>query len=276
MNENQAKPENLLDATDCLEAVGVFRGWKNFLFVVVTCCLLLLQISFWVVNLNLVKTGNETGPPAETDSPVLMEEQAKPADDPETKKAGLTAEAPESDKVRLVAPVDINKIERAAEQVASEPNTPAKAAPKKAGVLPTTRFKHVAWLIRLLNFVLIPAAILYCLTMLFSLKVSLLGRLGGINHISRAFFLSLLMLVLIFPWQRFFFFADILAGVIYMPAELAAWVKWYAGQDHRILAAIPYYLRFTGYWLVAMLLLIFSLLRSTRWAKATLRRLEII
>jgi hypothetical protein len=35
-------------------------------------------------------------------------------------------------------------------------------------------------------------------------------------------------------------------------------------------------LRFFGYWLLAMLLLIFSQLRTGRWTKATLRRLEVI
>ena len=50
MNENQAGPGSLLDTTDCLEAIGVFRGWKNFLFIIVVLCLLLLQICFWVVN----------------------------------------------------------------------------------------------------------------------------------------------------------------------------------------------------------------------------------
>jgi hypothetical protein len=50
MNEEEGRKENLIDTTDCLEAVGVFRGWKNFLFIVAICCLVLLQVSFWLVD----------------------------------------------------------------------------------------------------------------------------------------------------------------------------------------------------------------------------------
>ena len=108
--------------------------------------------------------------------------------------------------------------------------------------------------------------------MLFSLKVSLLGRLGGINHISRAFFLSLTFLVLLLPWQRFF--GGVVAGAIYTPGEL---LRWYTVETTGgIFGIIFYYLRFTGYWLLVVLLLIFAQLRSARWAKATIRRLEVI
>ena len=55
MNENQGRQVNLVETTDCLEAVGVCRGWKNFLFVIVALCLLLLQASFWLVDTGYVK-----------------------------------------------------------------------------------------------------------------------------------------------------------------------------------------------------------------------------
>jgi hypothetical protein len=260
MNENQAKQDNLLDTTDCLEAVGVFRGWKNFLFIIVTCCLLLLQALFWVVNVELVKIDNETGVPTKTESPAVVGKDIKLPEKVET--------------ITIKLADDANTIERAAKQVAADSNVPAAESPKKTNFLSAITFKHLAWVIRFLNFVLIIAATLYCLTMLFSLKVSLLGRLGGINHISQAFFLSLTFLVLLLPWQRFF--GPVIKGAIYTPDELVTWVRWYAGESRGIFAAILFYLRFTGYWVLVMLLLIFSLLRSTRWIKATLRRLEII
>jgi hypothetical protein len=132
----------------------------------------------------------------------------------------------------------------------------------------------VRFLIRFLDFVLILAAILLCLTMVFSLKISLLGRLGGINHISRAFFLSLLFVVLILPWQKFF--GPMVKGAIYTPAELARWLDWYKDPASGLLGMVLYYLRFTGYWVLVMLVGILSQVRSGRWARATLRRLEII
>ncbi len=242
MNESHDKPNNLVDTSDCLEAIGVFRGWKNFLFAIVVLCLLLLQVSFWLVNLGYVKTAEEV----------------------ESEPSAVVAE-------------DSDQIEAAAKKVTTEPNQPAEAAPQQPQQQPSPlfdsiKFKHLAWLIRFVNFVLILAAILYCLTMLFSLKISLLGRLGGINHISRAFFLSLAFLVLLLPWQRFF--AGVVVGAMYSPGEL---VRWHTVETTGgILGIIFYYLRFAGYWLLVLLLLILSQLRSSRWAKATIRRLEMI
>ena len=233
MNDNQAKESSLVDTTDCLEAVGVFRAWKNAFFVIAIVCLLLLQASFC-----LVKTGYVT-----------------PADD--TPAVGVQ-----------------EQIKKAAEKVTTDPNLPITAAPQqqqKSSIFELT-FGRLAWLIRFFNFVLILTAILYCLTMLFVLKVSLLGRLGGINHIARAFFLSLAFAVFLMPWQRFF--PDLVFGAMYTPAELQ--IACAKADNYNIFYTILHYLRFTGYWLLVLLLLIFAQLRSSRWSKAILRRLEVI
>ena len=238
MNENQAKPDNLADTTDCLEAVNVFKGWKNFFFIIVILCLLLLQGSFWLVNTDYVKTGDD----AKNDSSAAVAKDAK-------------------------------ELKETAEKVTGEPNQPAKAAAERQPRwLFDIKFKHLRGLIQFVNFVLILTAILYCLTMLFSLKVSLLGRLGGINHIARAFFLSLVFVVLVLPWQRFF--AGVVVGAMYTPDELLS--RCAAAKDYHIFDTTLHYLRFTGYWLLVLLLLIFSQLSSGRWAKAILRRLEVI
>jgi hypothetical protein len=253
MNEREEKPSNLLDTTDCLEAVGVFRGWKNFLFIIIILCLVLLQISFWLVNLGYAEVE-------------------------EGKEEVSTVAVKEAEQIVEAAGEAKGEIEKAAKQVAGEANEPAEAAPQRAerqerapGFSIIT-FGHLAGLIRFFDFVVILAAALYCLTMLFGLKVSLLGRLGGINHISRAFFLSLLGLVLLLPWQRFF--AGVVAGAIYTPGEL---LRWYTIETTGgIFGIIVYYLRFTGYWVIVLLFLIFAQIRSVRWAKAILRRLEVI
>ncbi len=249
MDEKQGKQNNLIDTTDCLEAISVFRGWKNLLFIITVCCLLLLQACFWLVNTGYIKTDDTESGPA----------------------AALIEDTQEQAAARK------DEIEKAAKQVAAEPNQPAKAEvaqqQPQQQVAPHFRikFKQLAWLIRFLNFVLIPAAALYCLTMLFSLKVSLLGRLGGINHICRAFFLSLVFLVLLLPWQRFF--AGVVFGAIYTPGEL---LTSCTAETRSIFGTAFHYYRFTGHWLLVLLLLIFSQLRSIRWAKAILRRLEVI
>jgi len=233
MNETKPKENVLIDTTDCLEAVGVFRGWKNFLFVISLCCLLLLQASFLVVKFDLVPAGADA--------------------------SAAGAAGPE-------------QIKEAAGKISADPNQiiTAISEPQKSSLFGMT-FEILASLIRFFDFVLILTAVLYCLTMLFSLKVSLLGRLGGINHIARAFFLSLLFAVLIMPWQRFF--PGVVFGAMYTPAELQSAC---AKASNNIFALTFHYLRFTGFWLVVLLLLIFAQLRSGRWAKAILRRLEVI
>ena len=248
MNAEQNQQKKLIDTTDCLEAVGVFRVWKNVLFIITVFFLILLQLSFWLVNTGYIK--------AEEPSAAVLEEpqQTKEAAD---KPAGQT-----------------EKIQQAAKQVTTEPNQPvtAEAKTKKTRLLLGIKIRHITWLIRVADWVLIPTTALYCLTLLFALKVSLIGRLGGINHISRAFFLSLIFAVLLLPWQRFF--GGIIAGAIYTPAEL---LNAYAAADTRgFFGTIFYYLRFTGYWLIVLLVLIFAQLRSIRWTKAILRRLEVI
>jgi cell division protein FtsB len=256
MNLEQDQQKNLIDTTDCLEAIEVFRCWKNFLFVILILCLLLLQASFWLVNTGCVATEQAGG------------DKASVAAASNAEQAAEAAKAKKED------------IKKAAEQVAAS-DKPAEAAPsqpqyKFAKLHLNVEFKHLAWLISFVNFVLVPAAILYCLTILFSLKVSLVGRLGGINHICRAFFLSLVFLVLLLPWQILWrrFFAGEIFGAMYTAGELQA--SFTALKDSGILYKTFYYLRFSGYWLIALLPLIFSYIRSCRWSKATLRRLEVI
>ncbi|MHC4583205.1 MAG: hypothetical protein ACYS3N_01670 [Planctomycetota bacterium] len=230
MNENQTGPNSLLDTTDCLEAIGVFRGWKNFFFVIVLVCLLLLQVSFWVVNLGYIR-----------------------------------GECP-------------GMIQGGVGQNLQDPNDVALAAdesePDATGIEKSffgVTFKHLAMGIRIVDAILILTGMLYCLTILMALKISLVGRLGGINHICRAFFLSLLMLLLLLPWQRIF--GGIVIGAIYTPCEL---VKWTSAEASDIFNIIFFYLRFSGFWLLILLLLICSQLRSGRWTKTILRRLEVI
>ena len=272
MNGDQAKEKSLVETTDCLEAVGVFRGWKNFLFIIVVLGLILLQASFWFVNTGYVKAeGKAKQVERETEAVGLP-----PTDRP------LPEGWPPPAK-DLVIPLGENQpnqpveksasVEGAKGEIVGEPNELGKAAAQqqRTDSLFGIEFKHLAWAVRFINFVVVLAAMLYCLTILFILKVSLHGRLGGIDHICRAFFLSLVMVVLLLPWQLVF--GGVVAGAMYTAGELASCS---AAETGGIFEAALYYLRFTGYWVLVMLLLIFSQSRTCRWTKATLRRLEVI
>jgi len=265
MNDNQAAPNNLLDTTDCLEAVGVFKGWKNFLFVIVILCLLLLQASFLLVDTGCIEIDQAVSSESAAANVV-----AEPAQGLAETPAVKAPDIPEPVRQLIEEPnVVPESSETAVPDEAAEPNSPAEPI-SKAGDVKLQR--AITWpLIRVVNAVLILTATLFCLSMLFSLKISMLGRLGGINHISRAFFLSLFMLILLLPWQRIF--GGMALGAIYTPDEL---VKWHSVENKDLFEQVLYYLRFSGYWLLIFLLLILSQIRSVRWGKAILRRLEII
>ena len=226
-------------------------------------CLLFLQAAFWLVNTGYVKTGDDT--------------QSESAE-------VLATDTDKSSKIESQLVNVQQEIKEAAKQTVGEANQPTEAEPTSANSTepqqkksrfrfhPNITFGQRSRLIRFFDFVLILAAVIYCLTILFSLEISLLGRLGGINHISRAFFISLIMVVVLLPWQRFF--GGVLAGAIYTPKELLT--SCARGEGCRIFGTALYYLRFTVLPLLAILLLILSQIRSGRWAKAVLRRFDVI
>jgi len=278
MNENQTRP-NLIDTTDCLEAVEVFKGWKNLLFLIILICLLMLQGIFWLVDTGCVKTCDDNAQTVVSECAVVADDNKtdssviEPAVESATEVKAETDEVDELKAAGLEVPEDISL---AAKTVVAEPNQAEpteKALEKKQFEMPVKiTANQIQKILRFVNFILIIAAILYSLTLLFTLKVSLLGRLGGINHISRAFFCSLFLCVFLLPWQNMF--GPMVSGFMFSSDYL---MKSYAEcKTTGVFSMSFYYLRFVGYWLWVVLLLIFAQLRSRRWARAILRRLEVI
>ncbi len=256
MDQEQSRTSNLVDTTDCLEAISVIKFWKNILFVIILLALLLVQGAFWVMNLHMVKGDNVVLGPA----------------------GGIAAEqkqiATEEEKIQQAARQVTADVNKAAEpnmqqtlHMGAEPNRPA---PVEVTFKFELRARHIAAVVRFLDFILIPSSLLYCLTMLFAMKVSLIGRLGGINHIARAFFLSLLFIVLLLPWQLLF--APVFAGAMFTPTEMIEACQ----AQKTTLAYVSMIFRFTVYWALVVLLLLAGQMRSMRWARATLRRLDVM
>ena len=54
MNQESPRLSNLVETTDCLEAISVIRCWKNLLFIIIFLALLLLQVLFLLVSFNQV------------------------------------------------------------------------------------------------------------------------------------------------------------------------------------------------------------------------------
>lgn len=209
--------------TDGLDAVGVFRMWKNFLFVVIVLSLVVLQAIFWLTNMGQVELDQHGG-----------------------SRVGQSA-------------IDAN------------PSTPTAAEIQKPAIPRLLPFDltidHVTAIVDSASTILLFASVLYVLTIYVALLVSIKSRLGGLGHISRAFYLSVIALILLVPWQ--ILLGRIGLGVIYTPDELAnACATGVEGTSQTALL----YLRFSGTWSLAILFLILAQCRGARWTGAALRR----
>ncbi len=267
---------DMVNATDCLEAVGTFKSMKNIFFILAIISLLFLQVAFWLNDTGCIDKPSDpygqkavfTGVPCTAGSLSKLAPQGfkAPAADENAGKAD-TAE----DK--------IDELVKEADELSKQ--TTETKAPRTMIVPPDDKnffvemfipeVAQVTALIRTCNFILIIAACMYCLTLLMSIKISLAGRLGGINHISRAFFRSLFAFVLLMPWQLCT--AGVVTGAVYTPEELFSPAGLIA--EPTLLGQIFYYLRFTGLWAIVFVLLVAAQFSSKKWAKATLRRLGI-
>jgi hypothetical protein len=221
--------------------------------VVLLIALLLLGGCFWVLHLGLIDKQDET-------AMVVVEEE--------------TVQVTE---VQEVVDESTAQIEQAAQQVTADANQTAKPKPieitdKQPGIPFKLEKVHVMWTIRALDAAIIFAAVTYCLTIMFTLKISMVGRLGGINHISRALFWSLVLLVLVLPWQVALGWG--LFGVTFEPSELISRLSEYE-SNHIFLKGL-YWFRYVAVWAIALLCLLFAQIRTGRWSKATLKRLEVI
>jgi hypothetical protein len=235
MEENHTSYHRSIGTDDCLKAAGVLKRWKTMLMLVVAVCLLLQQMSFYLLDQGYTEINEQ-------------------ANDNE--------------------PVAANQ----AEQISPVPKLITKWFPADAASKMT--LDNLTLTTNFINAVLISAGALYCLTLLLSLEISIQSSIGGSNHgarafgikyITRAFILSLLMVVLLLPWQKFL--GGVVTGAVFTPQEM---VKWHAAKTEDMLNIGAYYLRFYGYGLAMFLLLVFSNSASRQWAKAFLRRSEAI
>ena len=264
--DEQVKQTDMIDTTDCLEAINAFKSVKNFMFAAIILCLLVSGAVFWADQAGWIdKSGCVCGNAVCTVKAEPVKEDVPVQVNPETIPAGPVAEA-----ARAVAG-----------QIGTEEVSQEKAAPavkeeqiKKRWVLPYWRPEcaSVMLLVKACNFVLILAAVFYSLTLLMSLKISLTGRLGGINHISRAFFISMFALVILIPWQVLL--PGVVVGAMYLPGELLC--GWGGCGQLKLFWKALFYLRFVGLWAVVVWLYLWAQIRSGKWARATLRRLGIV
>jgi len=153
----------------------------------------------------------------------------------------------------------------------SEPNSAKASAQGMSKALYGVTPVHLERALGLINGVAFMTAVLYCLTLMFSMLITIVSRLGGIRHISRAFFLSMIVLIFLVPWHAILECRGL--GVLFSFQDLTQSV---IGKQASLYASILYYARFCGYWIVALLMIFVSQARLSRWNRAMRRRLEIM
>ena len=158
-----------------------------------------------------------------------------------------------------------------AETTEFEPNSAEASAPGPSQAIDGITPVHLERTLCLVNGVAFVAAVLYWLTLMFSMMITIVSRLGGIRHIARSFFLSMLVLIFLIPWHAVLEGSAL--GVLFDPQDLAESMTTKQGD---LYATILYYARFCGYWVVTLLMICISQARLGRWTRAMRRRLEIL
>jgi len=218
----------------------------------------------------LAATTEPVAPEAEPVKPIdqAIDEIVKTANQPQPEKEILLEK--QADQIPAEIPTEHAAPEMPEPQASPENAEAVNEIPLNKDLFGVS-CQFAAGVVAVCNFIVLTAAILYCLSLLICLKISLTGRLGGMNHIARAFFISLFLLVVLIPWQRVM--PGVLIGSIWTPRELlcGGWAK----SDGSAFWSVMFYLRFCGLFLVAVCLLLWTQIRSAKWARATLRRLGV-
>ena len=55
MSDNSSESTDMVEVTDALEAIAVFRGWKNVFLTLLILCLLVVQGGFWLIDQGIIK-----------------------------------------------------------------------------------------------------------------------------------------------------------------------------------------------------------------------------
>ncbi len=113
----------------------------------------------------------------------------------------------------------------------------------------------LAWALPISRFLIFSAGMLLVLTLLLGVKLSLVGQTGGIAGYMSAFFWSLLLLVLLVPWQQVLT-SEITRGVAFNLAELTTQTRKSTAAGAGAFAKIFYYVRFIAYPLVVLALML--------------------
>ena len=120
-----------------------------------------------------------------------------------------------------------------------------------------------AWTLPAAKFLALVAGLLAVLTFMFAVKLSIVGRLGGIAGFMSAFFWSLILLAVVTPWQQISG-GSFASGALYNFGELQRHLQQVRAEGANLWDWIVHYARFIAYPVVAILIWCITLAKFGR------------
>ena len=253
-NQNQQNWPLKADAT---EAYDTFRKARTLCFWFMLLGLILVAAAFWTVDRGMIDSVLPQAPETLDLAPIpvcqshniLTADVAPPSID----------QQPTPDSGQVAPPTQAPSPDQDAEMPA-----PEQAEHNKKQALKDLVVTSLATA----NFILPFLAVLYCLCLLIGMKLTIVGRLDGLAHSAKAFFLALLVMVLVVPWQQVCANNVTIFGTLFTFDELARRYTNLKSQPYTDLwTAMAYYARFTLLWALALILLLVAQWRSHKAAR---------
>lgn len=126
----------------------------------------------------------------------------------------------------------------------------------------------LTYLVGLIDFLGVALVIVLALVLLLMTNIMLVGRLIGVARVTSAYIWTLILLVLVFPWQAFLGnYAFKIPGVLYTWDELTINARW---SDLSVPDTILHWARFLVMPVVALLILMAIQIKSVRGIRQAL------
>jgi hypothetical protein len=148
--------------------------------------------------------------------------------------------------------------------------------------LPSNAIDAMQYAVGLTGFLGITLSIVLAVVLLLLEMIMLVGRLVGVSRVTGAFIWSIVLIVLLFPWQAFLadahFASDFkIPGVLYTWAELVKFAKIDVGGNNPGLEArILHWGRFVAFPLLTIIITLMIQVKSNRGLREALGEVDAI
>ena len=172
---------------------------------------------------------------------------------------GLVVQATGFVLLEFTALMDTSSAAVEGEKSVSTP--PAETTPAASKEQPRALRDAFHWMLPITKFLALVCGVLVVISLMFSAALSLLAQGQGSRRLFSAFCWSLVLLAMVFPWQRVFQ-SSLACGALYNLGELTKWYDSIHTGQSDLMEKIFYFARFLGYPGLALLVWIVVLVKS--------------